>query len=71
MIIGGEVIGEFILSAVVVGMFGLWRSALSPRGDDPRGLLDRSIRLIGAYGITLLILYAIGVSLGIFKGFSK
>jgi hypothetical protein len=36
------------LLIVATAAFFLWRSAFSPRGDDPRGLLDRAVRLCGA-----------------------
>jgi hypothetical protein len=66
-----SIIAEFILCAVALGIIDLWRSAFSPKGDEPRGLLDRSLRLIGAYFLTIAVLYGIGTSLGIIPPYSK
>ena len=43
----------------------LWRSALYPKPGEPKGLLDRALRIFGAVLISALVIYFLGYGLGL------
>lgn len=49
-----------------LGASYLWRSGLAPRDDEPKGKLDRSIRIVGAILITAMLLFYAGYKLGLY-----
>jgi hypothetical protein len=49
--------------------FYLWRSALAPVNTEPRGKLDRALRVVGAIITSWLAVVAIGRGLGLFRYF--
>ena len=44
----------------------LWRSAFSPRPDEPKGLFDRALRIFGALLLSAFVLYFLGFGLGLY-----
>jgi hypothetical protein len=48
------------------GAVHLWRSALSPKEDAPRGRSDRSIRIVGATLLSVIFIYFLGYGLGLY-----
>jgi len=42
----------------------LWRSGLSPKKGEPKGRLDRGIRLFGAILLSAVVIYFVGFGLG-------
>jgi hypothetical protein len=45
----------------------LWRTALVPKNEEPRGKFDRSLRFLGAMITSWLAIVAIGRSFGFFR----
>jgi len=57
-----------------VALFGiaaayLWRSAIFPADDEPRGRFDRGLRIFGAILLTVIVIYFIAYGFGLFDPF--
>ena len=55
------------LVIIAAAAFYLWRSVLSPRGNDPRGLLDRGVRLFGAVLLSYGVIYFSDFGFGLYR----
>lgn len=44
----------------------LWRSGLSPKEGEPKGRLDRGLRVFGAVLLSAVVIYFIGFGLGLY-----
>ena len=66
MKINTNITGWAIIVFWSFGAFYLWRSAIKPRADEPQGKLARSLRIVGAVMVTLLVGYFVGFGLGFY-----
>lgn len=64
MRINANVAGWFKLLGLGAVALYLWRSSILPGGREPRGRVDRTIRLLGAVLLTLVFVYFLGFGLG-------
>jgi len=67
MTINTNIVGWFRLLLFAVGAVYLWRSALSPKGNEPRGRSDRAVRLFGAVLLSAVVIYFLGFGLGFYR----
>jgi len=44
----------------------LWRSGLRPRANEPEKHLDRGLRLVGAFLLSIVVIYFLGYGLGLY-----
>jgi hypothetical protein len=58
-----NIAGWFRVAFFAAGAAYLWRSALSPKGAEPRRNVDRGLRIIGAILLSALVVYFIGLGL--------
>lgn len=67
MHVNPSIFGWVRLAVFGFGAFYLWRSAISPKGNEPRGMGSRSIRVIGALMLSAVTLYFLGYGLGLYN----
>jgi len=65
MTISTNIIGWFRLFLFASGAAYLWRSGLSPRKDESRSKLDRGLRIFGAVLLSAVVIYFVGLGLGL------
>ena len=66
MKISTNVVGWFRLMVFASGAVYLWRSALFPRNGEPKGRLDRGLRIFGALLLSAVVIYFVGFGLGLY-----
>ena len=66
VIINTNIVGWFRLLLFASGAAYLWRSALSPRKGEPKGRLDRGLRIFGAVMLSAIVIYFVGFGLGLY-----
>ena len=66
MHINPNVFGWIKLLVFGFGAYYLWRSAIKPKGNEPRGMGSRSIRVVGALILSAVTLYFLGYGLGLY-----
>jgi hypothetical protein len=49
-----------------MGAAYLWRSALRPHANEPHKNLDRGLRLVGAFLLSIVVIYFLGYGLGLY-----
>jgi hypothetical protein len=66
MKINPNIAGWGRLLSFIAGAVYLWRSALFPKKEEPHGMSDRSLRVIGAVILSGVALYFVGYGLGLY-----
>ncbi len=66
MKINTNIAGWFRLSLFAMGAAYLWRSALRPNANEPHKSLDRGLRLVGAFVLSIVVIYFLGYGLGLY-----
>ena len=66
MKISTNLVGWLRLLLFAFGAAYLWRSALSPRNGEPKGRLDRGLRIFGAVLLSAVVIYFVGFGLGLY-----
>jgi len=64
--INTNIVGWLRLLLFTVGAVYLWRSALSPKAER-LSRSDRALRLVGAVLLSAVVIYFVGVGLGLYN----
>jgi hypothetical protein len=57
--INANIAGWFRLSLFAMGAAYLWRSALRPNANEPHKSLDRGLRLVGAFLLSIVVIFLV------------
>jgi hypothetical protein len=61
-----NIAGWFRAASFAAAALYLWRSAFFPKGAEPRGKVDRGLRIFGAILLSAVVMYSIGIGLGLY-----
>jgi hypothetical protein len=64
--INTNTVGWFRLLLFASGAVYLWRSGLLPKNGEPKGRLDRGLRIFGAVLLSAVVIYFVGFGLGLY-----
>ena len=67
MKISTNIVGWFRLLLFASGAAYLWRSGLSHGNGEPKSLLDRGLRFFGAVLFSAVVIYFVGLGLGLVR----
>jgi hypothetical protein len=67
MKVNTNIFGWFKLLFFAAGAFYLWRSALRTHDGEPQKKRDRSLRLVGAVLLSIVVIYFLGYGLGLYS----